>query len=137
MASRAGEAMGGRAFEARRATRGATDSARTPASIRSRGVAMAPDAGWVRAVLGRKLGKYAVRLTEVTLRMRRDRRAMGQPAVHATLSVTATRLGPVVVTARSTTPRAAVGAVVRGCERALRRRIERERARVVGASTRG
>jgi hypothetical protein len=119
--------MGVDAFRQARGERGKTATAQTPVTIRDNGPDKTLDSERLRDALGRKLGKYATRLTRVLVATTDQSGPVGAPKVRATVTVTTTRLGVVVVTATGGTSWAATSAAIRSSERALRRRIERVR----------
>lgn len=123
-------AMGVRANEVPNAVRGRTTSSTTPVIIRD---AMAGDGtlrrDWVHERLGFALGKFAWRIDRVSISVHDESGPHGRPTARATITLSTARTEPVVVTARAATSHLAVSAAMRSCERALRRRTERARAR--------
>ena len=119
--------MGVDAFRQARGERGTTATAETPVTIRDNGPDETLESERLRDALGRNLGKYATRLTRVLVATTDESGPVGAPKVRATVTVTTTRLGVVVVTATGGTSWVAASAAIRSCERALRRRVERAR----------
>lgn len=120
--------MGTRAHAKPRGTRGVTATDATPVVIRDRGPDQTLDHDRLRALLGRQLGKFSLRVAQVVVTVQDESGPVGQPVVRATVTLSHQRVGQVAVSARGATSWAAAAAAVRSCERSVRRRVERDLA---------
>ena len=118
-------AMGTRAHEGNRASRGRTTSSRTPVHVHDTTPGGAVDRDWLHQCLGFKLGKFATRMDRMDVTVRDESGPNGAPTISATIRLQVPRRKPIAVSARGTTARAAISAAIRSCERTLRRKVER------------
>ena len=120
--------MGAAAHDRARRTRGVTETAHTPVTIRDNSKDGSFVAADFRDHLGRQLGKYARRITRVALMTHDESGPTAATRIRATLQLTTRQYGVIPIGATGTTARAASSAAVRSAERAMRRRVERARA---------
>lgn len=120
--------MGVRAADVARGKRGRTGPATTPVYIRGAIDADGTlDRDFIRARLGDKLGKYALRIDRLDVSLATNAPAHGRPRQRIIIEAGVSRGGPVAVTGTGTTARSAFLAASRAAERSIRRRIERRR----------
>jgi hypothetical protein len=105
---------------------GRSTTKETPLVVRARGVDVDADLdAYVRRRVGFNLGKYALALSRVGVRMDNVARQKGAPAITCRIEATLPNARPVVVSETDVTSRAAFDAAVDAAERAVRRLLER------------
>lgn len=112
---------------AAKATAGRTAAPETPLAIRANGVALdAALHAWIRKRIGFKLGKFALHLTRVTVRLDDLAGPKGAPSFACRIKATIPSGESVVVEAREPDVRAAFDLAADAHERAVRRMLERK-----------
>ena len=110
---------------------GRSTTTETPLHIRARGVDI--DAATREAMqrhAGFKLGKYALAITRITVRLEDIAGPKGAPTVACKFKVALPASREVVVTATDASPREAFDTALAATERAVRRLVDRDRPRV-------
>lgn len=109
---------------------GRTRTDQTPLRIKLFGLA-ADESGkdYIRTHLGFKLGKFALTIQGIELRLRDESGPHGAPSVAVSLSITLADGGLVVVERAAAEPQAAFDTAVDVAERAVRRTLQRRRSR--------
>lgn len=110
-------------------TIGRSTTGQTPLHVRVRGLDDFDDAmrDYARVRTGFKLGKYALRITRITVRFENVAGPKGAPAVACRFKVVLAGRGEVVVATTESSTRAAFDAAVDATERAVRRLLGRVR----------
>jgi ribosome-associated translation inhibitor RaiA len=107
---------------------GRTDALRTPAHVRVIGVELSEeDRALIRKKLGTKLGKFAVSIERVTVRMTDANGPRGGVDHVCNVKVVLSGLPSVVVERRDASPHAAIALAVRATDQAVRRSLSRRR----------
>ena len=120
--------LGARANTVPKAMLGATSAEFTPLRVVGHGVDIDEKLRrYVAERLGRELGKYATRLTAVSVRFRDVSGPKGAPAKACVIRATVSRHGPAIVQVSAREPRAAFDAAAASMERTVRRLLERRR----------
>ena len=107
---------------------GRTDTLRTPAHLRMIGVELDDeDRAFIRRKLGMKLGKFAMSIERVTVRVTDSNGPRGGVDQRCTVKVVLSGLPSVVVERRNVTLHAAIDIALRATEQAVRRSLGRRR----------
>ena len=107
---------------------GRTDALRTPAHVRVSGVELdEDDQAFVRRRLGMKLGKFAMSIERVTVRVTDSNGPRGGVDQVCNVKVVLSGLPSVVVERRDVALHAAIDVALRATERAVRRSLGRRR----------
>jgi ribosome-associated translation inhibitor RaiA len=108
---------------------GRSTTRETPLQVRVRGVELDDTMrDYMRARVGFKLGKFALHLTRVTVRLENVAGPKGAPAYACKIKVLLPNASDVVVAATDVTARAAFDLAVDATERSVRRTLGRGRA---------
>jgi ribosome-associated translation inhibitor RaiA len=109
---------------------GRTESARTPAHVRVIGVDLDEDnRALIRRKLGMKLGKFAVSIERVTVRVSDTNGPRGGIDQVCNVKVVLTGLPSVVIERRDVALHAAIDVALRATEQAVRRSVNRRRTK--------
>ena len=107
---------------------GRTDALRTPAHVRVIGVELdEDDHAFVRRKLGMKLGKFAMSIERVTVRVTDSNGPRGGVDQVCNVKVVLSGLPSVVIERRDVTLHAAIDVALRATEQAVRRSVGRRR----------
>lgn len=115
---------------------GRTTTSQTPLHIQTPGVQLEPAAlDYVRQRLGFKLGKFALQIRDIELRLKDENGPTGIPTVGCSILVRLDVAGDILVEHRSSTTRAAFDITLDRAERAVRRALQRRRELRLHGST--
>jgi ribosomal subunit interface protein len=125
-APRRGAQLGERASAAAKAGRGATSTARTPLRVQGHGVVVSVALReHVASRLGALFGKFARRLTRVTVRFKDMSGPNGEPARSCAIRANVSGHGPVLVSVTARNANHAFDTAAVSIERTIRRLLER------------
>ena len=118
-----------------RRTAGRTTAPLVPVNIRTADVKLAPEQrAYIRERLGRKLGKFALSIERVSLRIRDVNGPAGGIDTECRIKVVLSGLPSVVVSNHATTVEVAVNRALDAAERYVRRSVRRRRTKPLKAA---